>query len=523
MSEATSEGNATTRAVLVSIVLPHVTDAEAAASLDELERLASTLGLKAVARIAQRRANTAAGTVLGAGKLRELARWTEGSGVVPSGASGRQKGAQPRPPASDEPHADSSHDGPGKRRFDDADFDEERFEAFVFGEEASEEGDRADDPEGVPDSGERVRVVLFDQELTPSQLRNLEGATSAEVLDRSSLILRIFQRHARTREARLQVEIAQLKYLAPRLRATGGGGDRQRGGIGGKGAGESALELDRRRVRDRIAELQRQLEAVRLEAVTRRERRSEQQTVALVGYTNAGKSSLMRRLTDSEVLVKDQLFATLDTTIRQLVPATKPTLLVSDTVGFIKQLPHDLVASFRSTLEEAKQAALVLLVVDAADPEWRVQLGVTRSVLSEIGADESPSLLVLNKIDRLDDATVAALAEEQPDALLMSAMRPEDIARLHARLVAFFEREMVEAELFVSYGAQRLVHRIHESTRVLREVYEDDGTRLVVRASPERVAELERMVAGEAVLASSPAPELASTSTSNEHASSPAD
>src|SRR5204862_6499600 len=181
-----------------------------------------------------------------------------------------------------------------------------------------------------------------------------------------SVILAIFQRHARTREARLQVEIAALSYLAPRLRASGAGTERQRGGIGGKGAGESSLELDRRRIRDRIAELKQELAAVEREGLTRRSRRIREDTVALVGYTNAGKSSLMRALTGSDVLVEDKLFATLDTTVRALRPATRPRVLVSDTVGFIKKLPHDLVASFKSTLDEALEASLLLFVVDAS-------------------------------------------------------------------------------------------------------------------------------------------------------------
>jgi GTPase len=463
------------RAVLVGVVLPEVTDEASRASLDELERLAATLGLRVVARLTQRRANTGAPTVLGGGKLRQLARWTDGSGVVPLGASRRQKGAQPR-------EQTEPTDGPWAEP-DDID---------------TQADDALDEERGPADPSERARVVLFDQDLTPSQLRNIEGATSAEVLDRSSVILRIFQRHARTREARLQVEIAQLRYLAPRLRAAGAGGDRQRGGIGGKGAGESALELDRRRVRDRIAELEQQLVIVRREAQTRSARRSDRQTIALVGYTNAGKSSLMRRLTDSDVLVQDQLFATLDTTIRQLQPPTKPAILVSDTVGFIRKLPHDLVASFRSTLEEARGAALLLHVIDASDPDWRAQLEVTRSVLAELGATESPTLLILNKADRLDAAARAACAEKLPEAVVMSALRSDDMTALHARIVAFFEREMVNAELFVPYRRQRLMHTIHESCRVIGQVvHDDEGTRIVVRAAPALVEELRRAIEGD--------------------------
>lgn len=433
------------RAVLVGVQLPGVTDEEHAASLAELGRLAKTLGLAVAARVSQKRPALAAAAVIGAGKLKELARLTGGRGVVPSGV-------------------------PAHRA-------------------RSEEPEPAEADEGV-ESGERASVVLVDHDIAPSQARNLERATGAEVLDRTAVILAIFQRHARSREAVLQVEIARLAYLAPRLRESGGGQDRQGGGIGGKGAGESHLELDRRKVRDRIAELRRELTAIEKDAATRRRRRTAQPTVAIVGYTNAGKSSLMRALTGSELLVADQLFATLDTTVRALQPETKPRILVSDTVGFIKKLPHDLVASFRSTLEEAREAALLLHVVDAADPAFPAQIEVTAQVLAEIDSGDAPRLLLLNKIDKLDEERRAALAQAYPQALLLSAKSAADIAGLRERIIEFFEREMVEDELLVPYAQQRVVSEIHASCRVLAEAYDQAGTRLLVRARPEVVARL---------------------------------
>ncbi len=240
------------------------------------------------------------------------------------------------------------------------------------------------------------------------------------MLDRTGVIVEIFHRHANTREAKLQVEMARLKYVAPRMRESSAGGGRQQG----PGAGESTLDLDRRKIRDRLSELQDQLEAVQRDGDQRRAARRDQLRVALVGYTNAGKSSLMRALTGSQVLVEDKLFATLDTTVRILQPETRPRVLVSDTVGFIKQLPHDLVASFRSTLTEALEASLLLFVVDASDPTYEAQLEVSRSVLREIGADAVPSRLVLNKMDRVDAAGRAALMEKHPDAILLSAHAP---------------------------------------------------------------------------------------------------
>jgi len=335
-----------------------------------------------------------------------------------------------------------------------------------------------------------VRTLLVDHEITPSQARNLEKVTGAEVLDRTALILAIFQRHAHSREAQLQVEIARLSYLAPRLRESSSGRDRQGGGIGGKGAGESGIELDRRKLRDRISQLRQELGAIERDAETRRQRRTEVNTVALVGYTNAGKSSLMRALTGSGVRVADQLFATLDTTVRALQPPTHPRILVSDTVGFIKKLPHDLIASFRSTLDEARDASLLVQVVDASDPAHPTQMEVTREVLREIGADGESWLVVLNKMDRVDAERRTELAAQHPGALLLSAKRPEDVAALRDRLIAFFEREMVEDEVIVPYSRQRMVGDIHSSCRVLTETYDERGTRLLIRAHPAVLARL---------------------------------
>ena len=252
-------------------------------------------------------------------------------------------------------------------------------------------------------------VILVDHEISPSQARNLEKEIGCEVMDRTMVILEIFHRHARSRAARAQVEIARLGYMAPRMREAAklaGPQGRGRSGVGGRGAGESRTELDRRKIRDRISELQKELAAMDAERKTQRARRQERPglaRVALVGYTNAGKSTLMRALTGSEVLVADKLFATLDTTVRALHPESVPRVLVSDTVGFIKNLPHGLVASFKSTLDEALEASLLLHVVDASDPGFERQLAVTEEVLDEIGAKDVPRILVFNKIDRGGD------------------------------------------------------------------------------------------------------------------------
>jgi GTP-binding protein HflX len=330
-------------------------------------------------------------------------------------------------------------------------------------------------------------VVVFDCDLSPSQLRNLESATGAKVLDRTGVIIEIFSRHARTKAARLQVEIARLTYVAPRLRETGGGEDRQGGGVGGKGAGESSLELDRRKIRDRIKELKTELAAIGQEHLTRRARREQEACVALVGYTNAGKSSLMRAMTGSEVLVADKLFATLDTTVRPVHPETKPKILLSDTVGFIKKLPHDLVASFKSTLDEALNASLLLYVVDASDVSFRSQLEVTKKVLGEVGVDETPSLLILNKRDRLSPEEVEQLKAEFPEAIFLSTRDTNDLSSLRETLVQFFEKDMVEQELFVAYTVKGAVGEIRANTRVLSESYTELGVQLKVRGTQDDI------------------------------------
>jgi len=327
-----------------------------------------------------------------------------------------------------------------------------------------------------------VNSVVFDHELTTTQVRNIRGATGVDVYDRPAIILEIFHRHARTKEAQLQVELARLKYLAPRQRVVGAK-ERRGGGRGARAVSESFHEMQRRQVRDRIGELQRELDAVHKEQVERRRHREGSSKVAIVGYTNAGKSSLMRALTSSDVLVADQLFATLDTTVRALQPETQPRILVSDTVGFIRNLPHDLVASFRSTLDEALDASLLLHIVDASDPALRSHIQVTRAVLDSIDAGKLPSLLILNKIDAVDIAQQALLREEFPDAILMSAFNPKDIEALHDRLVRFFLDNMTEVDLVIPYGKEGVLAEIRKNVHVLKESYDEKGACLTIRST----------------------------------------
>ena len=463
MSTSASDGTpAPIRAALVAIQLPGVDDAAFSASVAELHRLGRTLGVEVVATVTQRRPSLHRAAVLGTGKLavlRALAGQTDADDVE----------------LDDESEVDAG---------DDADAP-----AGALG--------RDDDEQSAGGPMVPIQAVLVDHEISPSQARNLERATGVEVLDRTAVILEIFRRHARSRAAKAQVEIVRLAYLVPRLREQGraAGQDRQRGGIGGKGAGESSLELDRRKIRDRIAELTRELHGLEEEQRTQRARRRDMNRMALVGYTNAGKSTLMRALTGSEVYVADKLFATLDTTVRALSPETHPRILVSDTVGFIDKLPHGLVASFKSTLDEALEAGLLAQVVDASDPNFERQLQVTTEVLAEIGAGDVPRLLVFNKIDRVGDAAAEARATAElktrwPEGVVLSARRPDDVARLRAHLIAFFGRELVEGEVHVPYDRQNKRGEIFANCEVLGESYDESGVIFRVRAHP---ALLERL------------------------------
>lgn len=419
-------------AIVAAVQLPSVTDLEFEASLTELRELAKTLGYQVVKTFVQKRTGFDMRAYLGEGKRQEVSNYVK----------------------------------------------------TEFGTDAAD--------------GEMIEALLVDHEISPSQARNLELEVGCEVMDRTMVILEIFHRNARSRAARAQVEIARLGYMAPRLREAAklaGSQGRQRSGEGGRGAGESQTELDRRKIRDRIAELQLEIVAMDAERKTQRARRQERKglaAVALVGYTNAGKSTLMRALTGSEVLVANKLFATLDTTVRALYPESIPRVLVSDTVGFIKNLPHGLVASFKSTLDEALDASLLLHVVDASDPGFERQLEVTDDVLKEINADIIPRILVFNKIDHVGDVTAqaeceAALRLKYPDCIVMSARRPDEVARLHQKIVEFFQQDLVETEIFLPWTAQQLRGEIYAKCQVLNERSNDEGTFLMVRTEPEVV------------------------------------
>lgn len=440
------------KAVLVGIQTPGQSAESLDHSLRELKRLCETLQLEVVGRVTQRLGSTSKRRVLGDGRLEELAQWTGGPGFIYRGPQLTRKQYAER-----------------------------------FGADALYPGDLAD-PES--DDGHPANMVVVDAEMSPSQLRNLQKATGVEVLDRTGVILEIFSNNARTREAKLQVEIARMKYLAPRLRETGGASERAQGGIGGKGRGETGIELDRRKTRDRIAELNKELALIETKRGHRRARRRQARQIALVGYTNAGKSSLMRQITDSEPYVADKLFATLDTKVRRLSADVVPPVLVTDTVGFIRDLPHDLVASFRSTLDAALEASFLLHVVDASDANFREQIAVTEEVLGEIEALDIPRVLVFNKCDCLSEEEEAALAEDYPEAWLTSAHTPERVAGLIEQVATWFRSQLIRAELFVPWAKSDVIATVREQSEVIDETFEDDGIRYVLRAPREGLARI---------------------------------
>jgi GTP-binding protein HflX len=320
-----------------------------------------------------------------------------------------------------------------------------------------------------------VDVIIFDNDLSPGQLRNLEKATSRKVVDRSELILDIFATRARSVEARLQVELAQLEYSMPRLRKMWTHLSPMKGGIGLRGPGETQLEEDRRLVGARIRDLKARL----VEVQARRERevrsRREEHTVSLVGYTNAGKSTLMNALTGAGVYVEDKLFSTLDTRTRQWHIRDWGRVLLSDTVGFIRELPHHLVASFKATLEEARQARLLLHVVDAGNPTAEEQIGAVNKVLEELGCAHKPTLLVLNKIDRVADRSyVDVLMRHHPRAVEVSAATGQGLPALADAVIEALAADFAEAEIETSAGNGKLLAYLSAHAEVYRQQYDDN-------------------------------------------------
>ena len=325
----------------------------------------------------------------------------------------------------------------------------------------------------------RVTIVMVDAELSPVQARNLEAGLDLKVLDRTELILDIFARRARSREGRLQVELAQLQYLMPRLTGKGVSLSRLGGGIGTRGPGETKLETDRRRIRTRVSVLKESIEHVRRERGTRREgrRRRAEPVVSLVGYTNAGKSSLFQALTgEAKVEISDRLFMTLDPLMRGVRIGERENIVLVDTVGFIRSLPHGLVAAFRATLEEVIEADLIIHVVDGTDPEMVEKEKAVREVLEEIGAEESPNrLIVINKIDGADDAARLVLRSERAEAVQVSALTGEGLGVLKRRIAETLDMLPRPVTLRVDPKDERRIANVYRHAKVLSQTRDEFG------------------------------------------------
>jgi GTP-binding protein HflX len=347
-------------------------------------------------------------------------------------------------------------------------------------------------------------TVVADTELAPSQRRALEDAVKVKVIDRTAVILDIFSQHAKSREGKAQVELAQLEYLLPRLRGWGESMSRQAGGqvggsgsgMGSRGPGETKIELDRRRIHTRMSRLRKQIKgfAPAREAKRANRDRFEVPSVAITGYTNAGKSSLLNRLTSAGVLVENALFATLDPTVRRSRTPDGRVFTLADTVGFVRNLPHQLVEAFRSTLEEVGQSDVIVHVVDASHPDPAAQLATVRDVIGEVGARDLPEIVAFNKSDLADDDRRLVLRGLEPNGVFVSARTGEGIDELTERISQLLPAPEVEVTLLVPYDRGEVISRLHVSGRVLSTDYEEAGTRVTALVHPQRLAEVQEFV-----------------------------
>ena len=344
-----------------------------------------------------------------------------------------------------------------------------------------------------------VDLIIFDDELSPTQTKNYQKICGEiKVLDRSALILDIFKKHALTKESKTQVELAHLQYLLPRLTRLWTHLERQMGGIGARaGAGETQIEVDRRLIRTRISKLKKDLVKIDKEREIQRKRRQSVFKVALVGYTNAGKSTLLKVLSGADVYIKDQLFATLDTTIRSVDIDSSHSFLLSDTIGFIRKLPHHLVASFHSTLNETTEADLLAIVLDASSPSVLEHYRVIRNVLIEIKADKIPHLIVFNKLDRLErDTQLEYLKNKLSEGLFISAQNCLGLDAFLHKIKMEMEECYSTAEFFVPYEQGKNISSVQEGVEVIRKTYNEKGMVFKIRGDRTRVEKLQKMVNG---------------------------
>ena len=338
-------------------------------------------------------------------------------------------------------------------------------------------------------------IVIFDENLSPAQNRNLENIFQCRVIDRSWLILEIFGNHARTREAKAQVELASLKYALPRLTKMWGHLSRQRGGIGMKDVGETQIQLDRRLIRDRITKLDRKLKQIDLEKKTQRKNRRNIYKVALVGYTNAGKSTLMNQLTGAETLVENKLFATLDSTIRKIKKNFPYPVVLSDTVGLIDKLPHDLIASFKSTLDEVRDANLLIKMVDISDSNAKRQIETTNNVINELGVEDTDSLLVFNKVDNVNDPEIIeSELQRHPKAIIISSKNGTGLDVLRNSIISSYEKKLVSHQIIIKYNQANLISQIRKYAVIVKSDYEDTFISLDLRLPPGGKEQIEKLL-----------------------------
>lgn len=338
-------------------------------------------------------------------------------------------------------------------------------------------------------------LILFDEDLSPVQLKNLEKQTQKRILDRSMLIFDIFARRARSREAKTQVALAQLEYMLPRLTRQWTHLERQEGAIGTRGPGETQLETDRRAVRKKIDYLKKELKRIELQRNIRRKGRQKFKKVALVGYTNAGKSCLMNALADADVFVEDRLFATLDASIRAFLLGNHGKALLIDTVGFIRKLPHHLVASFHSTLEETAEADLLLHVVDSSRPNYGEHIGVVNQVLKELDIDRKPSILVLNKVDLIHDRRmIPELKEHFREAQFVSALKGIGLESLRREIHKRLSADEVEGEIHIPIEKSKIIAEVYELSTVLERIYEDNMVIIRYRAESGNASRIEHLL-----------------------------
>jgi GTP-binding protein HflX len=340
-----------------------------------------------------------------------------------------------------------------------------------------------------------ISLVIFDDDLNPVQVRNLEKLINKKIIDRSGLILDIFASHAKTREAKTQVELAQLQYLLPRLTRAWTHLSKQYGGIGTKGPGETQIETDRRMVRNRISHLKRRLEKIEAQRITKVAQRHRFFKASLVGYTNAGKSTLLNLLTEAEVLVEDKLFATLDSTTRALPLINKQTLLLSDTVGFIRKLPHHLIASFKSTLNEVREADIILHVIDVSHPFFEDHIAVVNQTLKELGTEGKTQLKIFNKVDLLKDKNkIDYVSGRYKDSILISAARGINISTLKEKLQKLTEDTFQEETVQLDLEDSRIIAKIHSIADVISLIYDEEKVLVKFRANNSAANKIKRMI-----------------------------